>query len=67
MVTKPFSTKIRKPTKSSKPSSNPETQLESFDPLTIPFKIIQTKISAKNNDNESIGTNANAVVVTIPL
>jgi hypothetical protein len=32
----------------------PETQLESFDPLTIPFEIIQTTFSAKNNDNESM-------------
>ena len=44
---------------------DPDTQLESFDPSTIPFEIIQTSIFAKNSNNESV--RANAVVVTIPF
>jgi hypothetical protein len=43
---------------------DPEAHSESFDPLAIPFEIIQSSISAKNSDNEVI--RANAVIVTIP-
>jgi hypothetical protein len=43
----------------------PGTHLESFDPLLIPFQIIQTTISAKNSDNDAIRTNA--AVVMIPF
>jgi len=43
---------------------DPDAHLESFDPLTIPFEIVQSSISAKKSDNESI--RANPVIVTIP-
>ena len=42
----------------------PDENIESFNPMHIPFEIVQTSVYAKNTDNESIRTNA--VVVTIP-
>ena len=43
----------------------PDSNQESFDPMTIPFEIIQASIYAKNDTNEQI--RANAVVLTIPF
>jgi hypothetical protein len=43
---------------------DPDSHLESFDPSTIPFELIQSSITAKNEAEEKIRTNA--VVVTVP-
>ena len=42
-----------------------ESNLNTFDPTTIPFEIIQSSIMAKNSTNETI--RVNAVVVTVPF
>ena len=42
-----------------------ESNLNTFDPKTIPFEIIQSSIMAKNSENETI--RANALVVTVPF
>ena len=44
---------------------DPDSNHETFDPMTIPFEIIQASIYAKNDSNEQI--RANAVVLTIPF
>ena len=41
----------------------PDTAMETFDPVSIPFEIIQTTVFAKNQRNENIKTSA--VVLTI--
>ena len=43
---------------------DPESHLESFDPMSIPFEIIQSSITAKNNSGDNI--RVNAVVATVP-